>query len=123
MATIYDLAKRLNLSTATVSRAINSDTRSKVSPDTLKRVDELVKRSFYVPNLSAKNLRKTSFKSLGILIPHLKGILFSDYCAKVLSGVADALLDTGYTFKLYSSNREKNAGIVMILNPAKVLTE
>ena len=100
MATIHDLAKRLDVSVATVSRAINPDTRSKVSPDTLKKIDALIKKTFYVPNFSAKNLRKTSFKSIGVLIPHLSGILFSDYCTKVLSGVADALLDTGYTFKL-----------------------
>ena len=98
--TIWEFAKKAGVSVATISRALNPETRCKVLPATLARLESLAKKYNYTPNLAAKHLRGASFKTVGVLLPHLGGIFFSDYYAKILSGVADALLQTRYCFKV-----------------------
>lgn len=97
--TIYDLAEKLDVSIATISRAMNPETRSKVAPETLKRVDEAAHRYGYTPNIAAKNLSRTAFKSIGTLFPHHPGIFLESYYSNILCGVADALLDSEYHLK------------------------
>jgi DNA-binding LacI/PurR family transcriptional regulator len=104
--TIYEIAKKAGVSIATISRAMNPQTREKVSPATLKKIDEIVKKSAYTPNVAARNLGGASFKTIGVVLPHLKGIFFSDYYAQLLSGVADTLLDTDYHFKMITLKAE-----------------
>ncbi len=98
--TIYEIAKKAGVSIATISRAMSPQTRGKVSAATLKKIDEIVKKYGYTPNVAARNLGGTSFKTIGVVLPHLKGIFFSDYYTQLLSGVADTLLDTDYHFKM-----------------------
>lgn len=98
--TIWEFAKKAGVSIATISRAMNPQTRHQVSPATLERLEFLAKKYTYTPNPSAQHLRGSSFKTIGVLLPHLGGIFFSDYYAKVLAGVADALLTTDYRFKV-----------------------
>lgn len=107
MTTIHELAKKCGVSVATVSRALNLETRSKVAPGTARRIDELVKKHRYTPNLAAKNLRKTSFRTIGVLIPHLSNVFSSSYYQKILSGVSDTLLESDYHFKLILLNTRK----------------
>jgi len=98
--TIYEIARQAGVSIATVSRAMNRSARAKVARDTLRRVDEVVKRLGYAPNLAARHLGGASFRTVGVLLPHFSGIFFSDYYAQVLAGAADATLEAGYQFKL-----------------------
>lgn len=97
--TIYDVAKKAKVSIATVSRAINQETRKKVAPETAQQIDDLIKKLCYTPNAAARNLCKSEFKSVGVVIPHHPGIFREDYYSKVLSGIADALLDADYHLK------------------------
>ena len=85
--TIYEIAKKANVSIATISRAMNPETRSQVSPETLEKVDASIKKYQYTPNLAAKHLSKTSFKTIGVLFPHHAGIFLEDYYYKILAGV------------------------------------
>ncbi len=98
--TIYEIAKAANVSIATVSRAINPETRSKVSKETLKVIDEIIRQRGYTPNLAAKHLVKASYKTVGVILPHHQGIFSEDYYSQTLCGVSDALLDSDYAFKL-----------------------
>ena len=66
---IKDLAEIAGLSVATISRAINLQTRDKVAPDTLEKVDALVRQYSYTPNLAARNLRQTSTRTIGVIFP------------------------------------------------------
>lgn len=100
MPDIYEIAKKASVSITTVSRAINLETRSKVAPKTLRRIDAVIRKTRYTPNFLAKNLSRTRYKTIGILLPYLPGIFFSSYYAKILSGVGDAILQTDYRFKL-----------------------
>ncbi|HTL69847.1 MAG TPA: LacI family DNA-binding transcriptional regulator, partial [Candidatus Eisenbacteria bacterium] len=49
---------------------------------------------------AAKNLVGSATRTVGVVLPHFSGIFFSDYYSKVLAGVADAVLEAGYRFKL-----------------------
>lgn len=98
--TIYEIAKKSNVSIATVSRAMNQETRHKVAKETLKKIDAMVARSGYTPSLAARLLGGTSFKTIGMVVPHYEGLFFSDYYTSSLAGVADAILKTHYHFKL-----------------------
>jgi LacI family transcriptional regulator len=98
--TIYDIAKKANVSIATVSRAMDPRTAQKVSPETLKKIQSVIERYQYAPNLAARNLVRTSYKTVGVIFPHHLGIFSGDYYYKILCGVTDFILDTDYHFKL-----------------------
>ena len=97
---IIDIAQEAGVSLMTVSRAINPQERRKVSPETLKIIDEIVKRSGFKPNTAARHLRKSATKIIGIIFPYYPGVFYSTYYSHILSGVADYLVNTEYQFKL-----------------------
>lgn len=98
--TIQHLAKQAKVSVATISRSLNTETRSKVAPETLRLVDNLIKKSNYTPNITAKRLRQSSYKTIGLLFPHHAGIFRSEYYSEILSGVSDYLLESEYSLKM-----------------------
>ncbi len=98
--TIYEIAEKAGVSIATVSRALNAETRSKVSPETLKRVDAVIAKHQYRPNLAAKGLTQQVYRTIGVMIPHGQGTFYNDYYVRILGGISDALLDTDYRFKM-----------------------
>ena len=79
--TIYDLAKELNMSTATISRALNN--HSTVSKKTKKKINELAKVLGYQQNNFASNLRKKKTNTIGVIIHELN----SRFIISVLSGI------------------------------------
>jgi DNA-binding LacI/PurR family transcriptional regulator len=97
---IYEIAKKADVSIATVSRAVNTAQRHKVAKDTLKRIDLLIQEVGYTPNLAAKNLGCSQFKTIGLVLPHFSGIFYTDYYVHTLAGLAEGLLDSDYRFKL-----------------------
>ncbi|MDP3920881.1 MAG: LacI family DNA-binding transcriptional regulator [Candidatus Omnitrophota bacterium] len=104
---IRELAAKAGVSIATISRVLNPETRHKVAPQTLKKIDALVKKCHYTPNLAAQNLRKTAYQAIGVVFPHHTGILLSEYYSQIISGVADALLDTEFRLKMILMKPEK----------------
>ncbi|HTJ95735.1 MAG TPA: substrate-binding domain-containing protein [Pararobbsia sp.] len=64
---IKALAKELNLSIATVSRALNSS--GPVSAETRKRVLEAAAALSYSPNISAGSLRRGRIDTIGLMLP------------------------------------------------------
>jgi LacI family transcriptional regulator len=79
--TIYDLAKELNISTATISRALNN--HPTVSKKTKKKINELAKVLGYQQNNFASNLRKNKTNTIGVIIHELN----SRFIISVLSGI------------------------------------
>ena len=104
---ITEIAKKAKVSISTVSRALNQDTRNKVAPGTLKKIDLLVKKYNYTPHLAAKNLRKSPQKIIGIIFPYVENIFYSSYYNHILAGVANYLLNTDYQFKMLLLKNEK----------------
>ena len=69
MATISDIAKAANVSTATVSRVLNAP--ETVSAERLKRVLRAVEDLQYTPNANARDLVTKSTHVIGILLPDI----------------------------------------------------
>ncbi|MDD3128822.1 MAG: LacI family DNA-binding transcriptional regulator [Candidatus Izemoplasmatales bacterium] len=103
MVTIYDIANKLKLSTATVSRALNGHDDVKTS--TKNRILETAKEMGYLPNSMARSL--TTKKSWNI------GLLFSDdqnsgfkhiFFANVINEIIDSAAKRGYDVSIISGN-------------------
>ncbi len=106
--TIKDLAKALNISPSTVSRALND--HPDINPNTKRLVNDLAQKLDYVPNLLAKGLHVQSFKTIGIIVPKIKHEFFS----KVISGAEDVAYDLGYTVMVCQSNEKYEREVVNI---------
>lgn len=95
--TIKDIAKSLNISIATVSRALsNSDN---IRPETRKVVKEEARRLNYKPNINAQNLQTKRTKTIGLVIPELQTSFFP----KVITGIQEVLDDAGFLILITQS--------------------
>ncbi len=79
--TLKELAKLLNVSVSTVSKALNDS--PEISPKTAERVKELAALHKYKPNPVAVNLKKSKTGTIGVVIPNISNSFF----ARVLSGM------------------------------------
>ena len=93
-ATIKEVASVAGVSTQTVSRVINE--RPDVSPETRKRVREVIKALSYQPSALARSLISQRSYTLGVVIAGLKHIGPS----RTLSGIASAAEEAGYSMLL-----------------------
>lgn len=64
-----DIAREAGVSTATVSYIINKRLDQVIAPQTIKKVEDAIKRLGYVPNLGARALASKRSFLLGLLIP------------------------------------------------------
>lgn len=64
-ATITDIARRVNMTTVTVSRALNQP--EKVKKETLGRILEVARELNYVPNAFARNLKSRESRLIGLI--------------------------------------------------------
>lgn len=91
MATIYEVAKRAGVSTATVSRVM-SGKKNAVSPATRRRVLRAIEQLGYLPNAAAQNLRTLRTRKILVTVPDLSNPFFS----LILQGIEDAAQREGY---------------------------
>ena len=96
--TIKDIAKTLNISPSTVSRALKD--HPDISPATKKAVRELAKELDYQPNSVALSLRKSKTNTIGIIIPQIVHHFFST----VISGIEDVAYEAGYHVMICQTN-------------------
>lgn len=68
MATIEDIAREAGVSATTVSNVIHGNT-GKVSPQTLQRISEIIRRRGYVPNLSARAMKTRTSRVVALIRP------------------------------------------------------
>lgn len=72
---IQEISKLANVSTATVSRVLNGSAH--VSEDTRERVLEVMRRTNYTPNVFARNLKKDTTRTIGIMCPETMDVYVS----------------------------------------------
>jgi LacI family transcriptional regulator len=89
--TIYDIAKKLNLSAATVSRGLKD--HPGININTKKRILEAAAEMGYSSNSFASNLRSKRSNIIGVIVPRLNSIFMSD----VIAGMEQVVNDAGYT--------------------------
>ncbi|MDA3853686.1 MAG: LacI family DNA-binding transcriptional regulator [Bacteroidales bacterium] len=86
--TIHDLAKELNTTPATVSRALNDNPR--ISQKTKERVKALALKHNYQPNIVASNFRKGKSKTIGVMVPNINRHYFSNAIHSIETELAKA---------------------------------
>jgi LacI family transcriptional regulator len=104
--TIHDIAKQLNTTASTVSRALQDHPR--ISQAMKKAVLNLAEKLNYQPNFIASSLRKGHGNTIGIVIPRIDRNFFSS----VIGGIEDVASQAGYNVLICQSydqeNKEKN---------------
>ena len=92
---IKDLAKQLNLSVATISKALKDS--HEISPETKQRVFDLAKKLNYTPNPYASSLRNRSSKTIAVVLPEVADSFFS----LAINGIESVAHDKGYHVLIY----------------------
>lgn len=88
--TIYDIAQKLDVSSATVSRALQD--HPAISKNTRKKIQETAKALGYRHNNFASNLRRQKSHTIGVLLHELN----SNFITSVLSGIEAVTTEAGY---------------------------
>lgn len=96
--TIHDIARELNISASTVSRALNNNPR--ISLKTKEKIKAVADSMGYRPNILASNLRNKKSNTIGIVVPLINRHFFSS----VISGVEDVAYNAGYNVIISQSN-------------------
>lgn len=108
--TIKDLAKQLNISVATVSRALRD--LPDIHPDTKKAVLELAAELDYQPNVLATSLVKSKTKTLGLVVPDLGYHFFST----ITKHIEEAAIKAGYSLLITQTQESYEREIINIQN-------
>jgi len=96
--TIKDIARILEISPSTVSRALKD--HPDISPETRDLVKSFAEKVKYRPNALALSLRKQKSNTLGLIIPEIVHYFFSS----VISGMEDVAYSEGYHMMICQSN-------------------
>jgi DNA-binding LacI/PurR family transcriptional regulator len=114
--TITDIARELNVSPSTVSRALNN--HPAISTKTREAVIELARKRNYQPNLLALNLLRKHTNTIGVIVPEITSYFFSS----VISGIQDLLNPLGVNMIIGQSNEsyEEEKSIVQTFTSIRV---
>ena len=88
--TIYDISKKLKVSAATVSRALNNS--SKISSSTKELILKTAKELNYKQNKLALALKNGKSNNVGVIVPYINRNFFSS----VIRGIEEKLSPQGY---------------------------
>jgi LacI family transcriptional regulator len=96
--TIKDIAKALNISVSSVSRALR-DTYD-VSQETREKVLAVAQELKYKPNFNATGLAKRSTHNIGVVLPYIT----NNYFSAVITGVQEVAYSKDFTITLFLTN-------------------
>jgi len=97
---LKQLAEELNLSTASVSRALNDS--YEISTATKERVLALAKRMNYEVNPFASNLRYVKSKTIAIIIPEIANQFF----AQTINAIEEVAREHGFHVLIYQTHEK-----------------
>ncbi len=96
--TIYDIAKALNITVSTVSRALSGFPA--ISETTREAVFQTAKKLNYSPNRLASALKSGKTYIIGVIVPSVQAHFF----ASIIHSIEEGLRNSGYRVILYQSN-------------------
>ena len=99
--TLKDIAEMAKVSSATVSKVLNGKDEH-ISDATRQRILDIVEREGYIPNAIAKSLKMKQTKTLGIIIPDVMNLFFSE----LARGIEDAAEKKGYSVILCNTDNK-----------------
>jgi LacI family transcriptional regulator len=115
-ATIRDIAKAANVSTNTVSRALNG--KSDIKKETRERILAVARELDYVPNMLARSLLHRRSGTIGVVVTDNS----NPFYARLLRGIEDCTTSKGYNIILCNSdeNVEREAAALRTLKEKRV---
>jgi LacI family transcriptional regulator len=111
--TLADIAKKLNTTSATISRALNG--HPGISEKTKQRVQKTARQLNYRPNKIASSLRSGQTGLIGVIIPSAE----INFFGSVVHGIESMANANGYNVLIYQSNESREyeeKGIEAFLN-------
>ncbi len=105
MVTIRDIAKRLGLSTSTVSRALNNNKR--ISLKTRRKVKRTADLMGYQPNYNAKNLTNREANTVGVIFPVNNRVVDNIFYVGILRGINALLNERNYVLSIAIGDSSK----------------
>ena len=99
--TIKEIAKRANVSIATVSRALNDDER--VTEETKQLINSISNQLNYRPNILARNFVTKKSNIIGLILPEIYDEIFTD----IIQGIDEITFSFDYYSLVASSHKNK----------------
>lgn len=99
--TIYDIAKKLNITAATVSRALNGN--QNISEKTRKSVLDTAKEMNYKQNKLALALKSGKSNYIGVIVPRIN----TNFFGSVIRGLEEELNSKGYSIIIAQSHNDE----------------
>lgn len=90
--TLSRVADHAGVDPSTVSRVLRGDSRARVSEATQARIRESAAELGYVPNANARSLISSQTMTLGMLVPSISGLVYSD----IIRGAEASAREAGY---------------------------
>ena len=101
---IIDIARIAGVSTATVSRCINSP--EQVREKTRKKIQKVIEETGYSPNTLARDFRRGNTRIIIVVVPNIGNEFFS----QIMEGIRAAAKEKGYSILIQEALAEKEAG-------------
>src|SRR5690606_21718200 len=98
--TLKDIARKLNMSISTVSKALNNDIS--ISIPTKERVRQKAREWNYVPNESARNFKLNKSSTIGLIIPDL----LDPFYVLAINGIEEIASKENYNLILTQSHED-----------------
>ncbi|MEO6231686.1 MAG: LacI family DNA-binding transcriptional regulator [Ferruginibacter sp.] len=95
--TIYDIARELNISAATVSRGLKNNPN--INKNTRKKIADMAQQLGYRSNTFASSLRSKKTHTIGVIVPRLN----SHFVSSVLAGMESVANKEGYNLIISQS--------------------
>ena len=106
--TIKDIAKALNLSTSTVSRALRGS--YEINAETKRLVMEYAEKVHYSPNPIALSLKENKSKAIGVIVPEIANHFFS----QAINGIEAIAYSRGYHVVIFQSHESYEREVINI---------
>jgi DNA-binding LacI/PurR family transcriptional regulator len=100
--TQLDVAKKAGVSQTTVSHILNNSPVMSVPEETRQRVLQAIQELDYVPNRTARNLRKSVAKTVGVVISDIQNPFFTS----VVRGIEKVLVEADFILLLCNSDED-----------------
>lgn len=98
--TIYDIAREVGASPATVSRVMNNSTHP-VKHELRERIKEVSRQLGYIPNFQARSLKNQTSTSVGVIIPSIA----NPFYPSIVRGIEDEMVSRNYHMIISSCDR------------------
>ncbi len=108
--TMKDIARELNLSVSTVSKALRKS--YEISRETQKIVADYAERHNYKPNPIAQSLRKGNSKSIAVIVTNIDNNFFS----QVINGIESVAHKKGYTVIITQTHESYEREVIAVEN-------